>query len=428
MSELQEAELFSLPLNIGERRALNPKIFKNITRLARKIKGETIIHINATTRGGGVAEMLQSQAPFERALGLNSHWLVIKAPYRFFRITKKIHNLLQGKPGFLTDEEKSFYLSKNRELGESLKNYCKNLKPGIIFVHDPQPAPLIQAVPAGFFPVLRLHIDISSPNPTTLEFLKPFVMQYKYVILSSKNYIFPMNWLPALKTRIIVPAIDPFSQKNKQMNFLSACNILEKFGINPQHPIVSQISRFDPWKDPLGVIHAYYLAKNKIRNLQLILVGLMAAKDDPEAAEIFEKVKKHAKGDPDIFLFSNPKELDDITNDVFVNAVYTASDIIVQKSIREGFGLTITEAMWKEKPVIAGKTCGSILQIKNKKNGVLVNSPEETAKFIVYLLRNKKLCEKLGRAARQSVKKKFLFSRSILEHLKVYQSCFKKKK
>lgn len=421
MSELQEIKPPSSTLNIKERRTLNPAVFKQVVHLAGKIKNKTIIHINATDRGGGVAEILQSQIPYECALGLNSRWLVIKAPYRFFRITKKIHNLLQGKPGFLTDEEKSFYLFQNQEMGESLKKYCENLEPGIIVIHDPQAAPLIQFIPAGFFPILRLHIDLTSPNPMTLEFLRPFISQYKYVIISSANYCLSMRWLPVLKTKIIMPAIDPFSPKNKEMNFISACGILEKFGINPAKPIIAQVSRFDPWKDPLGVIKAYYLAKNKVPDLQLVLVGLMTAKDDPEAAEIFKKVEKHAKGDPHIFLFSKPEELGDIPNDVFVNAVYTASNIIIQKSIREGFGMTMTEAMWKGKPVIAGKTCGAMLQIKNKENGILVDSAEEAAENVVRLIRNTKLCDKMGRAARQSVRKKFLFLRSVSDHLKIYQ-------
>lgn len=425
MPSLQEIDLESSLSDIKKRKELNPRIFRTIIKTANKIRGQTIIHLNATYRGGGVAELLRSQIPFENVLSLKSRWLVIEAPRRFFEITKKIHNLLQGKSGFLTEKEREYYLSVNRSLGKSLTRYCERFESGIILVHDPQPLPLIQFVPPGFFPMFRLHIDISTPHPATLEFLRPFMAQYKCVVLSNENYRFSVPWLEPSKVKVIMPAIDPFSPKNMPMGLFSAKSILEKFGINSSKPIITQVSRFDPWKDPLGVIKAYYLAKNKIPELQLVLAGLMTAKDDPEAKEVFEKVIKHAKGDPDIFSFSNPGELKDVSNDTFINALYTASDIIIQKSIREGFGMTITEAMWKGKAVIAGKTTGAMLQIKNGRNGILVKSPEETAKAVVRLLKNEKLRNRLGRKARQSVKKKFLFLRAALDHFKVYESAYK---
>lgn len=425
MSILKEVNLGRSALNIRERRNLNPKIFRSIIEISRQVRAKTVIHINATPSGGGVAELLRSQVPLERALGLKSRWFYIRAPRRFFDVTKKIHNLLQGKAGFLSEKEKNFYLSVNRELAESLRRICGRLDPGVILVHDPQPSALIRQFPAGFFPVCRIHIDLSTSNPAVVEFLRPFISRYEYVILSSKNYRFPLPWLKRRQIKIIMPAIDPFSEKNRPMSLLAAQSVIEKLGVNPQKPIMAQVSRFDPWKDPLGVIRAYYLAKNKIPDLQLVLAGLMTAKDDPEAIEIFQKVKKYAKGDPDIYLFSDPRELGDVSNDVFINALYTASDIVVQKSIREGFGLTMTEAMWKGKAVIAGRTAGALLQIQDGKNGVLIDSPEEAAKAAVRLLKDEKLRERLGRAAHFSVKRKFLFLRSVLDHLKIYQSAFK---
>lgn len=411
---------------VQQHRTLTPKIYQNLNRLMPKIKGRAIIHVNSTRYGGGVAEILKSQVSLENSLGLRSHWLMMKAPRRFFVITKKIHNLLQGKAGVLTEKEKNFYLSVNQELGKSLRQFCKKFGSGIIIIHDPQPLPMISSIPENFSSILRLHIDLSTPNPNMLDFLRPLITRYSLVILSDPDYRPSFPWLKKSKIKITFPAIDPFSEKNRLMDNRVAEDIVKQFGINPLKPIITQISRFDPWKDPLGVIRAYYLAKNKIPELQLVLAGFSVAKDDPEALTIFEKVKKHAKGDPDIHLFLNPKKLKDVSIDVFINALYTASSIIIQKSLREGFGLTITEAMWKGKAVIAGLTEGATLQIKNGKNGILVSSPEEAARAIVRLIKDEKLRKHLGKAAHQSVKRKFLMLRFILDNVKVYNQLINK--
>lgn len=421
---LSQVKLDYSNFDIRKYKNFNEKIFQKILNLSKKIQNKTIIHINAAQKGGGVAELLKSQLLWERHLGLQSYWLTIKAPEEFFEITKKIHNLLQGQKGIISEKEKNLYLTINHKLEKSLIRFLKQFNSSslIIIIHDPQPLPIIFSIPNNIPVILRMHIDLSSPNHYILKFLNPYIKKYSLIILSSPNYSRALPSIKKSKIKIVMPAIDPLSEKNQTMDLYSAKQILEEFGINPKKPIITQVSRFDPWKDPIGVIKAYLLAKNEIPDLQLVLVGFFFAKDDPEAKKIFKKVSKITAGDPNIFLFSDPKILKNISNDLFINALYTASDVIIQKSIREGFGLTITEAMWKEKPLIAGKTSGSLLQIKNNKNGIIVSTLEETKKAIVYLIKNKNLQKKLGKAAKQSVKKHFLFPRFILENLKIYES------
>ncbi|RJQ13568.1 glycosyltransferase [Candidatus Parcubacteria bacterium] len=400
--------------------SLNSKIFKAIKTLALKLRGLSVVHISATPKGGGVAELLASQISFENAIGLKSKWFTMEAPSSFFGVTKRLHNLLQGRQGILSQGEKRIYSEVNQQIGKRTPLLFKEIKPNIVIVHDPQPLPMINFLPKETKSIVRLHIDLSTPNPLATEFMRPSLNLYQQVVLSSKVYKQAFVWLPKQKVKIILPAIDPFSEKNKNMESTAAQSIVEQFGINTTKPIITQVSRFDAWKDPLGVIKAYYLAKNKIPNLQLVLAGFLIAQDDPEAVEIFRHVKRHARGDPDIHLFVNLRQLGSVSNDTFINALYTASTIILQKSLREGFGLTITEAMWKKKPVIAGRTIGANLQIKHNKNGILVSSPEETASAIIRLVKDEKRRRKMGELAYRSVCNNFLLPRSILDHLKLY--------
>jgi trehalose synthase len=393
-----------------------------LRQLARPLKGTRILHVNATDVGGGVAELLQSQVPFERALGLKSRWYVIEAPERFFTITKQMHNLLQGKSGGLDEASKNFYLETSREIGRALARVAASFRPHIIVIHDPQPLAAASAIAADIPIISRLHEDLLTPNPETLEFIRPFVMKAKSVVMSSRDYVKNFPWLAPKTIRIIYPAIDPLSEKNRPLEDEVAHRVLTEFGVNPTKPLIAQVSRFDPWKDPMGVIQAYYKAKNAVPDLQLVLMGLMLAKDDPQGEEIFARVKKHAKGDPGIFLFADPRIAARLSDSLLVNAVYTASDVIIQKSIREGFGLTMTEAMWKGKAVVAGRTTGALIQIRNGKNGLLVSSPEEAAKVIVRLLRRPALRAKLGRAARASVLRRFLMPRFVADNLAAYRS------
>jgi len=392
---------------------------KNAIKNRQKLK-RTIIHLSSTACGGGVAELLRSQVPMENSFGFESRWLVINAEPKFFDVTKKIHNLLQGKAGFFSKGEKELYLSVNAQLKKKLFKFLEQFENCIIVVHDSQPLSILDAIPKKFSFIWRLHIDLSEPNMQMLKFLRQYIINYNFVVVSNKDYLKFLPWIKKVKTKVIYPAINPFSEKNKPIAGSLAKKIIAQCGINPLNPIISQISRFDRWKDPLGVIKAYYLAKKKIPNLQLVLMGILQAQDDPEALSVFKEAQKYAQGDSDIYLFYNQKQLKNFSNDVFVNALQTASEIIIQASIREGFGLTITEAMWKGKPVIARENSGSLLQIKNNKNGILINSYEEMAEAIILLLQDKKLKNKIGKAANLLVKKNFLMQKFVFDNIKIY--------
>lgn len=413
-------EIKTCSKNLKKYNYLTPKIVKECFLLAKNLKKIKIFHINSTEKGGGVAEMLQSQIPLEKSLGIDSRWLVIRAPKKFFEITKKTHNLLQGKPGKLTEKEKIFYQTWiEKKIGPFLEEKIKTEKPEIIIVHDPQPLPLINSIPKNILTAFRLHIDLSAPNESVFNFLQPWLKKYHLGIFTHPRY--KPKWWPIKKSKFIAPAIDPFTDKNKSIKLSQAKKILNNLQVNTKQPIISQISRFDPWKDQPSTLQAYYLVKNKFPSLKLILVGLIQASDDPEAVKIFKKIKKKAGNDPNVFLFSNLNQLGNISNDLFTNAVYTTSQVIIQKSIREGFGLVVTEAMWKRKPVIGGKTLGIEMQIKNGKNGFLVSDAQEIAEKTILLLKNPSLRKKIGQAARQTVKENFLLSKLILEHLKIYK-------
>ena len=397
---------------------LNEKSYKEIINLSKKIKGKTVIHINSTSAGGGVAELLKNQVSIERSLGVESYWLAIEVEEEFFKITKKIHNLLQGKKGFLSKKEKDFYLAVNKILENDFSKFLKKFKKAIVILHDPQVLPLIKAAPKDFISIFRLHTDASSPDRKTVDFITPFIKECDAFVLSNKAYI---SGFPKIKkTKIIYPAINPFQELNREMHIESAKEIVLNHGINPEDPIISQVSRFDIFKDPISVISAYKLAKKKIPNLQLVLVGFIESVDDPEAISVLKKVERKKGKDSDIYIFSDFNQLNMVSQWTFINAIRTVSKVIIQASIKEGFGLVITEAMWKEKPVVARKNSGSLLQIKHNKNGILFDSIKEMEEEIISLIKNKKKREKLGKMAKSSVKKNFLFSFFILENLRLY--------
>jgi len=389
-------------------------LFEEIKGLAKDLGGLKVTMINSTPRGGGVAEVLKSLVPLMKGVGIDACWYVIPPGRNFFGLTKEIHNALQGKEYLLSFQSRRLYHYYMKRAAKEILD----MKSDIWVLHDPQPVGISHYLPNFHPSISHIHIDTSQPNKETWHFIKPFLITYDKVIFSTKEFV-PKDF-PKDKIVIFPPAIDPLTEKNKPLKLTTAKNILKNFGINTSKPLISQVSRFDPWKDPLGVIRAYYLAKKKIPDLQLALVGLFLALDDPEAMKVFREVRKWAEGDPNIFLFSDPQELGSLKVDVFVNAFQTGSDIILQKSIREGFGLTVSEAMWKEKPVIGGNVGGIKLQIKNGQNGFLVSSPEETAKRIVQLLKNPELAEKLGRASRQTVREKFLMPRLLRDYLRLF--------
>ena len=393
---------------------ISKKLFKEIKELSQDLKGLKVFHVNSTPRGGGVAEILKSLVPLMKGIGLDAQWYTIPPRNNFFEITKKMHNALQGKKykfPFSARKKYLFHMARTAE-------FMKDMNPDIWVIHDPQPAGVIMFLPKFQHSISRIHIDLTSSNREVWKFISGFLQGYDKVILSSKEFV-----KEEVKKKAVVfqPAIDILAPKNQALSVEYAKEILTTFGINSDKPLVSQVSRFDPWKDPLGVIKAYQLAKKKIPDLQLAMVGLFLAKDDPEAERVYEKSKKKAKKDPNIFLFAETEILGSLKVHVFVNAIQVASDVILQKSIREGFGLTVAEAMWKARPVIGGNVGGIKLQIKDGKNGFLVSSPKEAASRIVQLVENPELGNKLGKQAKKTVKEKFSMPRLLRDYLKVFK-------
>ncbi len=400
------------------KKVITPQLYEEVRCLANDLKGLKVVMVNATPKGGGVAEILQSLIPLMKGLGIKAEWQIIPPRKKFFNLTKELHNALQGKEFALDFHSRRLY---QRYIEKTASLMLDDKKADVWVIHDPQPAGLIQYLSdSEFCPLIsRIHIDTTSPNREAWNFIRSFLLQYDKIIFSCKD--FAHKDIPKEKTAIIPPAIDPFTNKNKAMPLRQAKDILKAFGISPQKPLMTQVSRFDPWKDPLGVIEAYRAAKKKVPSLQLALVGLFLATDDPEAKKIFKEAKKEANHDPDIFLFSDPAYLGDLSVDSFVNAFQTGSDIVLQKSTREGFGLVVAEAMWKGSPVIGGEVGGIKLQINDGKNGFLVSSPKEAAKRAVYLLHNPGAKEKMSRAAKSTVSKKFLMPRLLRDYLKLFK-------
>jgi len=382
-----------------------------IRELASGLRGLRIFMVNSTPRGGGVAEILKSLIPLMKGVGLDARWYTIIGPESFFRITEKAHKALQSKKYSLSPKDKSIYLNEMKRISAQMKD----MSPDIWFIHDPQPAGIISFKPNFHPAICRLHIDLTSPNRRAWNFISGFVKGYDRIIVSSRDYLKPEI---AGKTKVFSPAIDPLAPKNQSMDVSKAEEIIKAVGISMGKPLVSQISRFDVFKDPLGVIKAYKAAKKKISSLQLILVGFFLADDDPDALNVYKKAKKASAGDKDIFLFSNADKLGGLKVDTFVNAVQTVSDVILQKSIKEGFGLTVTEAMWKRKPVIGGNVGGIKLQIKNRENGFLVDSPKEASERIVEIIKNPKLAQMIGLSAQKTVRDNFLIPRLLKDYLK----------
>ena len=397
----------------GYRQFLSDEQFEEIKNLAAPLKGLTINMVNSTPRGGGVAEILKSLTPLLKGLGLNADWYTIPGREDFFEITKEMHNALQGKTYEFTFAHRKRYL-EHMERSASL---MQDMRADLWLVHDPQPAGVIQFLPHFHPSICQLHIDLSNPNQEVWEFVAGYLTMYDKAVVSSKEFV-----RPEIKDKAIVfpPAIDPLMPKNQPCSLEQARQIIQSMGINPQKPLVTQVSRFDPWKDPLGVIKAYKKAKEKIPNLQLAMVGFFMAQDDPEGIRIFEVVKRESEKDLDNFLFSDLSQLGSLKVDEFVNAIQVASDVILQKSVKEGFGLTVTEAMWKGKAVIGGNAAGVRLQIKSGENGFVVGSPEEMAEKIVELINNPEAAKQMGERARLSVEKNFLMPRLLKDYLELF--------
>ncbi len=377
-----------------------------IYKSARRLYKRTVVHINSTYYGGGVAEMLSALVPLMNDVGAETGWRQLRGTPDFFNITKKFHNALQGDPLNLTEMKKKIYIQANVDF--STYNHVNNHD--CIIVHDPQPLPMIKFYKKNQPWIWRIHIDLSHPNIELWNFLKKYILKYDMVILSHEKY--KRKDLP-VEQRIIHPAIDPLSSKNIDISEKTIEKYLKKFNIPIDKPIITQISRFDKWKDPVGVIEVFYLVKEKI-DCRLVLCGSMAT-DDPEGRQTYERVKKKTNNSAksgDIILVTSE-------NNILVNALQKKAAVIIQKSLREGFGLTITEALWKEKPVVASNVGGIPLQIKNGENGFLVepNDTKGFANIILEILKNPKLSAKVGKRGKEIVMKKFLITRLLLDYL-----------
>jgi trehalose synthase len=393
---------------------ISSRLLKEIEKEAKPLKQLKVFHLNATPRGGGVAEILKSLVPLMKGVGMKAEWYTLPPQNDFFEITKKMHNALQGKNyNFSFSDRKKYmlHMAKTARL-------MKEMKPDIWVIHDPQPAGVAMFLPNFKPSVLRLHIDLTSPDQGVWNFLEGFFSFYDKIIFSSKDFV---KKEIKDKAEIIQPAIDPLSLKNVAMPLEKAKEILRNFDINPNKPLIAQVSRFDPWKDPLGVVEAYRIAKKKIPDLQLALVGLFLAKDDPEAERVYAEVEKVTRKDKDVFLFAQVKKLKGLEVSVFVKAIQTAANVIIQKSTKEGFGLVVTEAMWKEKAVIGGNVGGIKCQIEDGQNGFLVSDVKKTASKIVELIENPVLGKQMGKKARKKVKDNFLMPRLLLDYIKLFK-------
>src|SRR3989344_1906165 len=391
---------------------MSPKDYSQILAQAKSLKGLRVLHVNTST-DGGVGEILKTLIPLLKNVGVDASWYIFEKNYEFFKVSKELHNFLQGKKGDLTTEQKDLYLAVNERLARVLNQRQFD----ILLIHDPQPAAAITFIPNRISSIWRCHIDTSKTNVFVWNWFSKFLPKYDRYIFTLRKYI--GKDLDYKKCRIIPPAIDPLSEKNDPLDKMASDRIVKKFGVDPAKPLVSQISRFDPWKDPWGVMDAYREAKKEIINLQLGLVGVFAP-DDPEAKEVVVDLRKYAKSDPDIHILSN---LDGVGN-LEVNGFQVASDAIIQKSTREGFGLTVSEGMWKGKPVIGGRAGGIVQQLDDAETGFLVTTVAQTAEKIVFLLKNPEKSKEMGKKGRGVVRHKFLITRLLLDHLRLYDELF----
>jgi trehalose synthase len=378
---------------------------KQVESLARLSKNKRVIMVNSTRDGGGVAEMLNRLVPLINDLGICCEWKVINGNNGFFNITKNIHNALQGKKIEFPEEDLARYIEVNKENAESLK-----LDADIVIIHDPQPLPLIDFYKKNKAKwVWRCHVDISKPELSLWKFMVKYLVKYDASIFSIAKF---SKKLPHPQY-LIAPSIDPLSDKNRELERSEIKDVLKKFNIKKDKPIILQVSRFDSFKDPVGVIKAYRLVKKEI-NCRLILAGGMAS-DDPEGEIVLEDVRKEAGDDPDInILLLKPK------SDIEINALQRAADVVIQKSLKEGFGLTVTEAMWKAKPVIGGEVGGITIQLYNHRTGFLVNSIEGAAYRIRYLLNRPSVSRKIGDRAKDFVSHNYLITRHLRNYLALF--------
>ncbi len=376
-----------------------------LQKLGEKLKNRTFLHVNSTRVGGGVAEILQRMIPILLELGIDAKWDVIKGDPRFFDITKKIHNALQGNPGTITKEMWDYHFEVNQKNAET----CQ-LDANAVLIHDPQPAPLVEFRKKGHW-IWRCHIDVSNPIKEVWDRFARYCKRFDAAIFSVGRFTRPMT----IDQFIIPPAIDPLSEKNRELTPAEINETVNRFHIPTAKPILLQVSRFDRFKDPIGVIRAYQIVK-KYNDCILILAGSPAL-DDPEGEMVLNETMEVADSDPNIYFLLLPP-----FSDKDINALQTVATVILQKSLKEGFGLTVSEAMWKGKPVVGGAAGGIPLQITHGVTGFLVHSVEGAAFRIRQLLNNPHLTKKMGENAKEYVRANFLITRQIRDYLSLWYS------
>ncbi|HDQ73785.1 MAG TPA: glycosyltransferase [Chloroflexi bacterium] len=411
---LQHVELEEKRL-VDYREIVGDETIAEIERLAEPLQGARVVHVNATAFGGGVAELLQALVPLMRDVGLDAHWQVIEGADEFFDVTKACHNGLQGMDVPFTAEMKEIWRKYNQMNAEHFELTRNGGRPTFVVVHDPQPAGLRHYYESGMDThwIWRCHIDTSEPNPAYWDFFAPYVNEYEAGIFTMDQYV--GSGVSFDHQAIIPPTIDPLSPKNMPMGMDEARAIVADFGPDMERPLVTQVSRFDPWKDPLGVIDAYRIVREQVSDVQLALVGSMAS-DDPEGWYYLDKTSRHAGEDFDIHILHNFHGVGARE----VAAFQTASDVVVQKSTREGFGLVVTEALWKRKPVLGGDVGGIPLQIIDGETGFLVDSVEACADKIQYLLTHPDEADRMGERAREHVRRNFLTPRHLADYLRLF--------
>jgi trehalose synthase len=382
-----------------------------IRELAEELRGLKVLHLSATAFGGGVSEILYTLVPLMVDVGIDAEWQVMLAREEFYNATKRLHNALQGAETSPTEEEWKVYERYNALNATEIAGGWD-----VIIVHDPQPCAIRKHVPEKARSwIWRCHIDLSEPHPEAIGHLVPLIREYDGSVYHIQQYV-PSGLDGAGKVHICPPAIDPLSPKNMQLSPEDAAFVCDQFGIDVDRQMVCQVSRFDPWKDPVGVIDAYRKIKEELPDVQLALVGSMAT-DDPEGWEFFNTTMAYADGDPDIHILNNLNNVGAIE----VNAFQSQSDVVVQKSIREGFGLTVSEALWKVRPFIGGAVGGIPLQVRDGETGYLVSSPEECADRALAVLRDPDLGKQLGRSGKEHVRKHFLTPRLLRDWLRIFK-------
>jgi len=380
-------------------------VIHQLEQLAQPLKGAKVLHINSTKEGGGVAEILHKLIPLKQALGIDADWEVITGNQDFYQCTKGFHNALQGMSQSISEKLLRNYEKINRKNSEKLQS--KLQEADLVFIHDPQPAPLLDYTPArkGKW-IWRCHIDASKPYREVWKYLRQWIIPYDASIFSLPEFAQPMPH----PQYIIAPSIDPLSEKNCPLPDKEIQGVYSQFNLDPDLPMITQVSRYDRFKDPLGVIEAYKLV-SKLTPLQLVLAG-GGASDDPEGEAVLYEVNQASNGAPNIHVLLLPSDANRT-----INALQRASDIILQKSTKEGFGLTVSEGMWKGKPVIGGDTGGIRLQVINHYTGFLVRTPEGAALRTRYLLHRRDQLEEMGMRAKRFVAENFLITRHLREYL-----------